>query len=154
MKTLVLILSLAVTIWDAGSFQASQSKARNAAPDPHRHGKFAGDVLRTVAPDIKIPEADFPSSRKRENVIENQAKTFRAFTMTSEDGLERIFVENIRTGEVYEIQGVPFPNRHLSDPVWVRDNFIFDRWAQPHYGTHYAFDMSKKVLVEAKTFSG
>jgi hypothetical protein len=87
----------------------------------------------------------------------NKSRIFSAFTVNTEDGLERIFVRQVlipnRSDKVYEIQGVAWPNRPLSDPVWVGNYFIFDRSSNPHAAIHYVFDMQKRVLVAARAFS-
>jgi hypothetical protein len=63
-------------------------KSPPTIPKPHHHAR-GDDMLSAVAPDTKIVEADVPGDSKKENVVENKAKTFRAFT-TNADGLERI----------------------------------------------------------------
>lgn len=119
-------------------------------PNPHRHAR-GKDMLSDVRPDIKIVEANVPSNSKKENVVENKAKTFRAFTMDAE-GLERIFFEDMRTNKTFEIQGVDWPGRSLNDPECVDDYFIFDRSVNPQRSVHYAFDMKKRLIVAARVF--
>lgn len=157
MKSLLLILCLAsVAIGFTGSSPLPQRapEARRALPDPHRHGRaFTSDMTAELAPEIRIVEASIPTSGERENVTPNRGGTLRAFTISSAEGSEQIFVENLRTGTVYEIQGVPFPNRPLSDAVWVRNYLIFDRSTNPRFSTHYVFDMNRRALALAHVFS-
>ena len=127
-----------------------------AIPNPHRHAK-GEDVLKEVGPQIKIAEASMPQNAELKNIVLNKSKRFSSFTITTEEGLERIFVLHVlipnRSEKVYEIEGVVWPNRPLSDSVWAGDYFIFDRSSNPHAAIHYAFDMQKRVLVEARAFS-
>ena len=119
-------------------------------PNPHRHAR-GEDMLSDVRPDIKIVEANVPSNSKKENVVENKAKTFRAFTMDA-DGFERIFFEDITTNKTYEIKGVDLPGRPLNDPVCVDNYLIFDRSMNPQRSIHYAFDLNKRSIVAGRAF--
>ncbi len=148
------VLSLGV----AYGLQLPRNKpsAQVAIPNPHHHAK-GEDVLKEVAPEIKIVEASVPENAELQNLLLNRSKRFSSFTVTTEEGLERIFVRQVlilnRSDKVYEIQGVAWPNRPLSGPVWAGDYFIFDRSANPHAGIHYVFDMQKRVLVAARAFT-
>jgi hypothetical protein len=125
-------------------------------PDPHHHAK-GEDVLKEVTPEIKVVKSSMPQNAELKNLVLNKSKRFSSFTVTSEEGLQRIFAVHVlipnRSEEVYEIQGVAWPNRPLSHPVWVGDYFIFDRSSNPHAAIHYVFDMNKRALVQARTFS-
>lgn len=127
-----------------------------AIPNPHHHAK-GENVLKEMAPEIKIVEASVPENAELQNLLLNRSKRFSSFTVTTEDGLERIFVRQVlipnRSEKVYEIQGVAWPNRPLSDPVWAGDFFIFDRSTNPHAAIHYVFDMQKRTLVAARAFA-
>lgn len=120
-------------------------------PNPHRHAR-GEDVLKEFAPEIKIVAASVPADAERDNIVVNKTKTFRAFTVMTQDGFERIFVADIGAEKSYEIEGVAWPNRPLDDPVWVGKYFIFDRSSNPHAATHYVFDMNKRALVAARAF--
>ena len=134
----------------------SQPSVQAAFPNPHRHAK-GEDVLKEVGPQIKIVEASVPEHAELNILVLNKNKRFSSFTVTTEDGLERIFVRQVlitnRSDKVYEIQGVAWPNRPLSDPVWAGDYFIFDRSSNPHAAIHYVFDMQKRALVTARAFT-
>jgi hypothetical protein len=122
-------------------------------PNPHRH-RQGENVLSDVAPDIKTVEATAPPAAKRENIVVNRRGTFSAFTVSAEDGLERIFFADLalRTRKTYEIQGVGWPNRPLNDPVCVGNFLIFDRSVNPQRSIHYAFDLNKRIIEAARAF--
>ena len=134
----------------------SQPNVQATIPNPHRHAK-GEDVLKEVAPEIKIVESSMPQNAELKNLLLNKSKRFSSFTVTTEEGLERIFVVHVlipnRSEKVYEIEGVAWPNRPLSDPVWAGDYFIFDRSTNPHAAIHYVFDMQKRALVAARAFA-
>jgi hypothetical protein len=140
----------------AKSFAQRPANSQAAIPNPHRHAK-GEDVFKDVAPEIKIVEASMPQNAELKNLVLNKSRVFSSFTVTTEEGLERIFVVHVlipnRAEKVYEIQGVAWPNRPLSDPVWSGDYFIFDRSTNPHAAIHYVFDMKKRALVAAWAFS-
>ena len=148
------VLSLGV----AYGLQLPRNKpsAQVAIPNPHHHAK-GEDVLKEVGPEIKIVEASVPENAELQNLLLNRSKRFSSFTVTTEEGLERIFVRQVlipnRSDKVYEIQGVAWPNRPLSGPVWAGDYFIFDRSTNPHAAIHYVFDMQKRALVAARAFT-
>ena len=114
-------------------------------------------MRKEVAPEIKIVEASVPQNAELQNLMLNKSERFSSFTVTTEEGLERIFVRQVlipnRSEKVYEIQGVAWPDRPLSDPVWAGDYFIFDRSSNPHAAIHYVFDMQKRALVAARAFT-
>lgn len=102
--------------------------------------------------DFKIAQISVDPDLKRENIVINQDKTFQAFS-TCDEAACRIFFEELSTGQVYEIQGLPLSYRPFSDLVWISsDILVFDRWSQPHYGIHYAVDVNKKKLLLASPF--
>jgi hypothetical protein len=134
----------------------SQPSVQATFPNPHRHAK-GEDVLKEVAPEIKIVESSMPQRAELKNLVLNKSKRFSSFTVTTEEGLERIFVVHVlipnRREKVSEIEGVAWPNRPLSDPVWAGDYFIFDRSSNPNAVIHYVFDMQKRELVAARAFT-
>ena len=134
----------------------SQPSVQATIPNPHRHAK-GEDVLKEVAPEIKVVESSMPLNAELKNLVLNKSKRFSSFTVTTEEGLERLFVVHVlipnRSEKVYEIEGVAWPNRPLSDPVWAGDYLIFDRSTNPHAAIHYVFDMQKRALVAARAFS-
>jgi len=145
------VLSLGV----AYGLQPPRNKPSAQIPNPHHHAK-GEDVLKEVAPEIKVVKASVPENAELQNLLLNRSKRFSSFTVNT-DGLERIFVRQVlipnRSEKVYEIQGVAWPNRPLSDPVWADDYFIFDRSSNPQAAIHYVFDMQKRALVAARAFT-
>jgi hypothetical protein len=159
MKAFICIVSVVLlTFGSTPVLRAARQapKPSGAIPNPHHHAK-GEDVLKEVAPEIKIVEASVPENAELQNLLLNKSKRFSSFTVTTEEGLERIFVRQVlipnRSDKVYEIQGVAWPNRPLSDSVWAGDYLIFDRATNPHAAIHYVFDMKKRVLVAASAFN-
>jgi hypothetical protein len=146
-----LVITLRQTNKSSGVEISKPAAADSATiPNPHRHTR-GEDVLSTVAPGIRIVEAN-ASDYYKDNWVENKAKTFGAFTTTTEEGIERILFEDLRANKTYEIQGVAWPNRPLNDPVCVGAYFIFDRSVNPQRSMHYAFDLNKRIIVAARAF--
>jgi hypothetical protein len=144
MKASICIVSVVVlTLGSTPILRAERQapKAGGAIPNPHHHAK-GEDVLKEVAPEIKVVESSMPQNAETQNLVLNKSEKFSSFTVTTEEGLERIFVRQViipnRSERLYEIRGVAWPNRPLSDP---------------HAAIHYVFDMQKRVLVEARAFS-
>jgi hypothetical protein len=159
MKAFICITSLVLlTLGSTSVLRTARQapKGSGTIPNPHHHAK-GEDVLKEFAPEIKIVEASVPANAELQNLLLNRSKRFSSFTVTTEEGMERIFVRQVfiphRSDKVYEIQGVAWPNRPLSDPVWAGDYFIFDRSTNPHAAIHYVFDMQKRVLVAARAFT-
>ena len=156
MKAVVIAASSAVLAFAFVVKPQTPSPAPTLIPNPHHHAK-GEDVRKDVAPEIKIVESSMPQNAELKNLVLNKSRVFSSFTVTSEEGLERIFVVHVlilnRAEKVYEIQGVAWPNRPLSDPVWVGDYFIFDRSSNPQAAIHYVFDMKKRALVVAQAFT-
>ena len=123
-------------------------------PDPHHHvvdvnNNWLGQVN---AAGFKIVEVSVKPGPKRENVTGNQDKTFQAFFTC--DQTCRMFFEELAVGHIYELQAPSFsPGRPFSDLVWVTNEIlVFDQWAQPHHGVHYAVDVKEKKLILASPF--
>ncbi len=154
----LLILAAGLNFGFAHNFQnpRRQTDPRAEIPNPHHHAK-GEDVLKEVAPEIKVVESSTAQNAEIQNLVLNKSRRFSSFTVNTEDGMERIFVRQVlipnRSDKVYEIQGVAWPNRPLSDPVWAGDYFIFDRSSNPHAAIHYVFDMQKRALVAARAFT-
>lgn len=145
-----------------GSGNAASIIATPTLSDPHHH---VIDVNQTELDpqsiaNFEIIKASVDPNLKMENITVNPDGTFRAFTICDptlcqdEDCCqERILVENLQTGQIYEIEGLPLPWRPFSDLVWVtNDVLVFDRWSQPHYGIHYAIDIHQRKLILASPF--
>jgi hypothetical protein len=159
MKVLLFMLSLVIPASSSTPglrAGCQEPKTATPIPNPHHHAK-GEDVLKDVVPEIKIVESSVPENAELQNLMLNKSERFSSFTVTTEEGRERIFVRQVlirnRSEKVYEIQGVAWPNRPLSDPVWAGDYFIFDRSSNPHAAIHYVFDTQKRALVAARAFT-
>ena len=159
MRTSIYIVTVVLLMFGCSPLLRAERQAPNPSgtiPNPHHHAK-GEDVLKEVVSEIKIVEARVPQNAELQNLVLSRSKRFSSFTVTTEEGLERIFVRQVlipnRTDKVYEIQGVAWPNRPLSDPVWAGDYFIFDRSSNPQAAIHYVFDMRKRALVAARAFN-
>jgi hypothetical protein len=63
---------------------------------------------------------------------------------------DRIFVKELASGQVIEIQGIPLPHRPYSNLQWLDDSLLtVDRWSQPHYGIRYIVDVPGRTLILA-----
>jgi hypothetical protein len=158
MRVLLFMLSLVIPASSSTpGLRAGCQEPKTATPTPNPHHHARGDdVRKEVAPEIKIVESSVPENAELQNLMVNKSQRFSSFTVTTEEGLERILVRQVlltnRADKVYEIQGVAWPNRPLSDSVWSGDYFIFDRSSSPNAAIHYVFDMKKRALVEARAF--
>lgn len=121
--------------------------------DPHHH---VVDISKAwldpqIVATFKIVEVSIEPDLERENNTKNQNGTFQAFTTCGQSC--RIFIEELKTSKIYELQGLPLEWRPFSDLVWItNDILVFDRWSQPHYGVHYAVNMKERKLILASPF--
>ena len=149
MKHRLLALSFLVAL-------APSALAQKAAsiPDPHHHKDIVGSMLEDIAADVHVREVpDAPTPAEDEGAV-NADKTMHAYATADENGVERVFVEDSHFGVFYEIEGLPFPNRPVSDMTWASPNLlVFDRSTNPHMGVHYVVDMKTKRLVVAALLS-
>jgi hypothetical protein len=129
---------------------AQRPRVPAPGPNPHRHP--SGDDFSQIKSEIKIVSATVPPDASKENMIANKARTFRVFTISSNEGFERIFFEDRRAHKTYEIEGVAWPGRPLNDPVCVGDYLIFDRSVNPNRSMHYGFNLRKRVVTVARVF--
>jgi mannosyltransferase len=130
-----------------------QDAVISSLPDLHDHVvdmRQAGsipDVLSGFRMAEVLPDINW----KKENVVDNAAKTWRAFTIASD--AFHLFVEDLGAGKTYEIQGLPLPYRPFSELVWATDEMLMvDRWSQPHYGIHYVINAPAHQLLMAAPF--
>jgi hypothetical protein len=133
---------------------AGVTRAQGSIPDPHRHGDLSGSgFLDEIKGDVRIEEVEDQQPPAKGKGIYNPERTMRAFIVNFEDaGQEQLFVEDLKTGKVIVIDGLPFPNRPYSDITWAKGGLlVFDRSASPHTGAHYVADMKSKKLIVAAT---
>jgi len=162
LKAIALCFVTVFTSSCLGSGNVASTVATPTLSDPHHH---AVDVNQTELDpqsiaSVEIIEVSVDSNLETENIAVNQDGTYRAFTicdptLCQDENCcqERILIENLQTGHIYEIQGLPLPWRPFSDLVWAtNDILVFDRWSQPHYGIHYAVDIRQRELILASPF--
>ena len=117
----------------------------------HRHPN-AGDAMQTVASGIEIASVEPDKAFKKEMVARN--RKYESFAAYEENGGYRIFFTERKSKKVYEIRGLPLAWRPFSDMVWLNNHTLtFDRWANPHHGTHYEIDARTRKLKRALIFS-
>jgi len=138
---LAAVLCLHVSIVD------QQSKP--SLPKAHRHISVDRSATGEEIPEFSMSEVSLDANTKKENLITNRTRTYEAFTVDR----TRLFVAERRTGNVFEIKGLPLEWRPFSDLTWANDHtLMFDRWSQPHYGVHYSVDVKEKRLIAAVPF--
>ena len=120
-------------------------------PKAHRHPGNAESMLKEIEPDVSFVATTLAEDAQVEESVKNKSRTFEAFIVDK----TRILVKNLKSGKIYEIKGLPLENRYFSDLVWAdNQTLMFDRWAQPRYGNHYAFNVVRKKLTAAAPFPG
>ena len=123
--------------------------AFSQAPKAHRHLGEMRSMLKEIEPDFSFAEVTLEKDAPRENAVKNKNRTFEAFTVDK----TRIFVKDLKSAKIFELKGLPSEWRFFADLNWSNNQtLMFDRWVQPHYGNHYAFNVAKKKLVEAVPF--
>jgi hypothetical protein len=161
-KAIVVCFLAVFTSGCLGSGNATNAVATPTLSDPHHHVVDVNQTeldLQNIT-SFEIIEVSVDSNLETENITVSQGRTYRAFTICDPTWCqdenccqERILIENLQTGRIYEIQGLPLPWRPFSDLVWATDDIlIFDRWSQPHYGIHYAVDIRHRELILASPF--
>ena len=150
-----IILCAALLLSSMSREGASLAYVTAQAPrDAHRHLRL-GDVREQVLPDVEIAEVTLDKSVSKENLARSRDGRYEAFTSYNPAGSPsfRIYFVERNRGKVYEVRGLPLPNRPFSDLAWVNNRMlVFDRWSQPHYGIHYAVNVRGKKLVRAAAF--
>jgi hypothetical protein len=117
----------------------------------HRHAN-TGDAMGTVASEIEIIEAEPDKILKKEIFARN--RQYESFVVHKASVGYRIFFAERKSKKIYEIRGVPLGWRPFSDLLWLDDRTLaFDRWANPHHGSHYEVDAQARKLNRALIFS-
>jgi hypothetical protein len=130
-------------------------------PGSHQEEGSLGSDPQNVA-EFKMVKVSIPPDLVRDNITVNSIRTFGAFTICDpelcQDGdccQDRIFIENIHTSQIYEIQGLPLRWRPFSNLAWVTDHILtVDRWSQPHYGIRYTIDVVEMKIISTVSLSG
>jgi hypothetical protein len=84
--------------------------------------------------------------------VTNPSDTFRAFTACNSDLCHgRLFVENLSTGQVFEIQFSGYMAwRPITQMTWLDDDvLLFTHPTQPNYGYRYAVNVNEQRLLLA-----
>jgi hypothetical protein len=146
--TIHLILWL-VTVINGPAIHASPQSSGQVSPKAHRHVMLLESELESIDPEFSMVEISLPTTSKKEDLVTNRTRTYDAFTVSG----TRLFVMERKTGKTFEIRGLPLDWRPFSDLVWQNRHMLaFDRWSQPHFGVHYAVNVTSKRLVTAKPF--
>ena len=118
-------------------------------PKAHRHAGGMPSMLKEIEPDFSFAETTLEKDAQIENAVKNKNRTFEAFTVDK----TRIFVKDLKSGKIFEIKGLPSEWRFFADLNWANNQtLMFDRWAQPHYGNHYAVNVVKRKLTDVVPF--
>lgn len=122
-----------------------------------RHGRLA-NMLPEMQDSVTLVEVQPQAKARRASVARNARRTYEAYLLEvplnneSNNLHEVIFIEDKRSGKIYEVRGFDFP-RPFTDLVWRGDNtLVFDQWMQPHYAVHYEINVAQGKLVVAATF--
>ncbi|CAG0931929.1 hypothetical protein TFLX_02357 [Thermoflexales bacterium] len=130
-----------------------QDPVLSLLPDRHQHviDMRQASSIPDAFSDFRMIEVLPDANWEKENVVNNPVGTWRAFTTTSD--VFHLFVENLRAGKTYEVQGLSLPYRPFSELVWATDEILMiDRWSQPHYGIHYVIKVPARQLLMAAPF--
>ena len=148
------LLSLIVLLLTSTPGRAHQDAPAPPPVDPHHHVVPVHQAPWTtdLAPDAQLVRVEGPVAGSDSAVSPNGR--WRAFVVESDDEPGgRVCLEAVRSGQRYELRGLPLPYRPLSALVWMdSDRLAFDRWSQPHYGIHYVVDVRHRRLVLAAPF--
>jgi len=124
--------------------------------NPHGHPTFISDLYHQLSAEMKIVESAPDEGLRPEDITLSPGQAYEAFTTYNPAMLHRpdqLFVKELKSGRVYEIQNLPQSHRPFSSLVWINEHtFVFDRWSQPHYGVHYVVNVNQWKLVVASTF--
>jgi hypothetical protein len=105
------------------------------------------------SPEFRFVETSVsPDLERKITEVVNQGETFRAFTACNPDLChERIFVENLSTGQVFDIQFSGYMAwRPITQMGWLNnDVLLFTHPSQPSYGYRYAVNVSKQRFLLA-----
>ena len=144
-RRIILVCGLTALL-GLGSHALSQS--RKPSLRSHRHLRI-GESIDADIPEFSMAETALEAGVKKENLKTSRNKKYYAFTVTD----TRLFVAEPGTGKIFEICGLPLSWRPFSGLMWADNNtLIFDRWSQPHYGVHYAVNVTSRKLLVAAPF--
>jgi hypothetical protein len=146
-KAKILVSGLAILL--SICLEAFPQSTKKVSSKNHRHVSMSDFSLKEIAAEFSMPETMLQKDLARENSVTNATRTYDAFIVDT----TRLFIKARKTGKTFEILGLPLGHRPFSDPEWLNNQIlIFDRWAQPHYGTHYALNVKTGKLIKAAGF--
>ena len=112
--------------------------------------------------DFKMVTVSSPSgSAQVRDVFTNHSHSYEAtivclpFPDDPSQCQESIYVQNNENGQTAELTAECFlPWRPFSNLAWASDNvLVFDQWANPNYGHHFAVEIVNGSLLEAWAFN-
>ncbi len=109
-------------------------------------------TIRLARPPAQIPKQDLATSADGRfdayTIFQPNPKTAAVYRYP-----DHIFFSDLRTGHAYEIRGLPDPHRPFSYLLFTNARILqFDRWASPHHGIRYRFDVRRRKLISARSF--
>ena len=122
--------------------------------DPHKHVIAVHEKpwKTDLAPEVKMIPLEGTPVDIRDSVVSPNGRWF-AFVFSVKDEWARVGFQEIRSGKRYQLINVPLAYRPINDIIWIDSILVtFDRWSQPHYGTHYVVDVQNTRLVLATPF--
>ena len=122
---------------------------------------FINSVYGRVAHHLTIAAAKPETQLPKQEVVTSTGRRFSAYTGFQPDPKSaapyrypfHIFFTDFGTQHTYEICGLPEPHRPYSYLLFTGGNILqFDRWASPHHGIRYRFDVRRRKLISARAF--
>jgi hypothetical protein len=144
-----------VLIWALALFvSGAVVRGQAAPPDPHKHVVPVHERPWSIEDARRVSLVRVRDRLRGEDTVVSPGKQWRAFVVIPKDEAGgRVRIELVRSGEMYEIRGVPLPYRPISSLEWITDRYLtFDRWSQPHYGLYYLLDVPRRRVVLARAF--
>jgi hypothetical protein len=145
----VVLLTLAVS-----TARAQRTSESPSVPDPHHHPVPVHQKPwhNDIAPDARFIRLEHPAAGH--DTVLSPNRRWRAFVRDRQDEQGgRVCLQDVKTGEQYELKGIPLPYRPISGLIWLDDTLLtFDRWSQPHYGIHYVINTERLRVVLSTPF--
>jgi hypothetical protein len=104
------------------------------------------DFATQIAEQLEFVQvASLPLS-EQQDVVVNPEQDTRAFIVS--DGQDRLFIEELETNQLYELQGPLLSWRPISGLTWLNNDVLaFDQWSNPHHGVHYEINIRERKLI-------
>lgn len=119
---------------------------------PVLEAEFGDDFATQIAEPLEfIQVSDIPLS-EQQDVVVNPEQDTRAFIVGEEQ--YGIFIEDLETEQLYELQGPFLSWRPFSGLTWLNNDVLaFDQWSNPHYGIHYEINFRERKLVSVSAIT-